>query len=63
VELPRDLSRALTAAAVRDVFAKLAYTDRRKEVAWVTAAKREDTRAKRVASVVDSVKARKKSVP
>ena len=59
VEVPEDLSSALCAARLQDGFASLAYTHRREYVEWVTAAKRAETRANRVAKAVSVVRADK----
>jgi hypothetical protein len=56
VEVPDDLRRALDAvpeAAAR--FDAMAYTHRREYVEWVTGAKREETRERRVASAVERI--------
>jgi hypothetical protein len=49
VEVPDDLLVALRAAGLEDRFAALAPTHRREYVNWITTAKRETTRAARLA--------------
>ena len=57
-EVPDDLAAALAAdPAVRAAFAALAYSHRKEFVRWVTEAKREATRADRIATTVDLVRA------
>jgi hypothetical protein len=58
VEVPADLSAALGAdPAVDKAFAALAMTHRKEFVRWVSEAKREATRADRVARTVEMVRA------
>ena len=53
VSVPRDLAAALAAdPAAKKAFASLSFTNRRVYVDWVEAAKRPETRARRVASTV-----------
>jgi Bacteriocin-protection, YdeI or OmpD-Associated/Domain of unknown function (DUF1905) len=60
IEVPPDLAEALRgdpqAAAA---FARLSYTHRREYVQWVTEAKREETRARRVAGTLDRLRPEK----
>lgn len=57
VEVPEDLAEALGAdAAVRTAFDALAPSHRKEFVRWVTEAKRETTRADRVAKTVEMVR-------
>ncbi len=57
VEVPEDLAEALGAdAAVRTAFDALAPSHRKEFVRWVTEAKREATRADRVAKTVEMVR-------
>ncbi len=57
VEVPADLAAALAAdPAVEASFAALAYSHRKEYVRWVTEAKREQTRADRVARTVELVR-------
>lgn len=57
VEVPPDLAQALTADVVATAgWEKFSYTHRREYVAAILEAKREDTRAKRVAGAVDAAR-------
>ena len=57
VEVPEDLAAALASDAVAQArFAALAYSHRKEFVRWVTEAKREATRADRVAKTVGLVR-------
>ena len=54
VDVPADLQRALaTHARARRTFESLSYTHRREHVKWVTGAKKEETRARRIARVIE----------
>jgi hypothetical protein len=58
VEVPDDLAAALaTEPAAQAAFTALAYAHRKEFVRWVTEAKREATRANRVAKTVEMVRA------
>jgi len=58
VEVPDDLAAALAADPVADAtFASLAYTHQKEYVRWVVEAKRDETRADRVARTVEMVRA------
>ncbi|WP_088290734.1 YdeI/OmpD-associated family protein [Kineosporia sp. A_224] len=58
VEVPDDLAAALAAdGAAQGAFTALAYSHRKEYVRWVTEAKREQTRAERVAKTVEMVRA------
>ena len=58
VEVPADLAAALAAdPAVETAFTGLAYSHRKEYVRWVTEAKREATRADRIATTVEMVRA------
>ncbi len=58
IEVPADLAAALTAdPAAEAAFTALAFTHRKEYVRWVTEAKREATRADRVARTVEMLKA------
>ena len=59
---PTTCAAALDEAALSEPFAALAYTHRREYVGWVTAAKRAETRAKRVAKAVAMVRGRRGAV-
>jgi hypothetical protein len=57
IEVPDDLAAALAAdPAAREAFDKLSYTHRKEYVRWVEEAKKEATRAGRVASTVEMVR-------
>lgn len=57
VEVPGDLAAALAAdPSVESAFAALSYTHRKEYVRWVEEAKREQTRADRVARTVEMVR-------
>ncbi|MBZ4371184.1 YdeI/OmpD-associated family protein [Corallococcus sp. AS-1-6] len=59
VEVPEDLQRALDAEpALRDVFTKLAFTHRKEFVKALTEAKKEETRARRLAQTLETLRAR-----
>ena len=56
VEVPADLAAALEAApGARGAFDGAAFTHRREWVQWVTEAKRPETRARRIGTVVEQV--------
>ena len=58
VRVPADLRRALEADEVSErTFAELSFTHRREYVDWVEEAKRPETRARRIASTVERVRA------
>lgn len=52
VEVPDDLWVALCAAGLDDGFGALALSHRREFVTWITSAKRDATRAQRVAKAI-----------
>ena len=57
VEVPDDLAAALAAdPAAREAFAGLAYSHRKEYVRWITEAKRDATRADRVAKTVEMLR-------
>ena len=58
VRVPADLRRALgTDETAERAFAELSFTHRREYVDWVEEAKRPETRARRIASTVERVRA------
>src|SRR4051794_2589533 len=58
VQVPPDLGAALAAdPAVQAAFAALSYTHRKEYVRWVEEAKKDETRAQRVATTVEMVRA------
>jgi hypothetical protein len=57
VEVPQDLQRALARnAAARKAFERLSYSHRKEHAQWVAGAKKEETRARRVARVIEMLK-------
>lgn len=52
IEVPDDLAQALNREGLMDAFEKLSYTHRREYVRWIKEAKREATRAERLAKAV-----------
>ncbi|HLH99576.1 MAG TPA: YdeI/OmpD-associated family protein [Acidimicrobiales bacterium] len=58
VEVPPDLAAALDAdPAVRAAFEGLAFTHRKEFARWITEAKREETRQRRVEQAVEMIRA------
>jgi hypothetical protein len=58
VEVPADVQAALADdPAVAAGFAALSYSHRKELVDWITEAKREDTRRRRIAKTVESLRA------
>jgi uncharacterized protein YdeI (YjbR/CyaY-like superfamily) len=55
--VPDDLAEALAAAGAREAFDRLAPSRRKAHVVSVEGAKAPETRARRVAAVVDAVRA------
>ncbi|MFI5775555.1 YdeI/OmpD-associated family protein [Nocardia sp. NPDC051570] len=53
VEPPQDLAAALAAAGLRTAFDEQSFTRRREQVEAVTAAKRADTRERRIAKTIE----------
>jgi uncharacterized protein YdeI (YjbR/CyaY-like superfamily) len=52
--VPEDLQRALKKnKKARDAFDKFSYSHRKEYIEWITGAKREETRAKRVATAIE----------
>jgi hypothetical protein len=58
VDVPADVAAALDAAALRNGFDAFAFTHRREWVEWVEQAKKPETRERRIAKVVDQVRAK-----
>lgn len=59
VKVPDDLQRALDAEpALRDVFTKLSFTNRKEIAQALTEAKREETRARRLTQTLEKLRAR-----
>src|SRR4051794_40455272 len=52
--VPADLQRSLSKnKKARDVFGKFSYSHRKEYIDWITGAKREETRARRLATAID----------
>ena len=58
VRVPKDLAAALEDEA-RAVFDRMSYTHRKEYVDWITEAKREETRRRRIAKAVGMIRAGK----
>ncbi|MBV8552737.1 MAG: DUF1905 domain-containing protein [Acidobacteriaceae bacterium] len=58
VEAPADFLEAMRAGAVSDFFDGLSYTNRKEYSRWISEAKTEQTRLKRVAKAVEMLKNR-----
>ncbi len=56
VAVPADPARALSAAGLKGTFDAIAFTHRKEYVAWVTSAKRDETRASRVAKTLAALR-------
>ena len=56
VAVPADLEVALDAAGVRDRFDALSFTHRREYMEWIEEAKREETRARRLAKAAEMLR-------
>ena len=56
VEVPTDLAAALEAASLRPAFDLLSFTDQRERVEAVETAKQPETRARRIAAIVDRLR-------
>jgi Bacteriocin-protection, YdeI or OmpD-Associated/Domain of unknown function (DUF1905) len=55
-EIPRDFKAALSRnTAARSLFEKLPYTEKKEYIRWVMAARRVETRARRVRKAVDMI--------
>lgn len=58
VDVPEDLARALaTHASARKRFDSLSYSHRREHAQWVAEAKKPETRARRIARVIELLRA------
>jgi hypothetical protein len=53
VTVPHDLAAALVAAGLFEAFDSLSYTQRREYVTWIVAAKRPETRERRVNQTIE----------
>jgi len=55
-EIPRDFKAALSRnAAAQSLFDKLPYTEKKEYIRWVMAARRVETRARRVRKALDMI--------
>lgn len=52
VDVPADLEKLLKKEKLAEVFAKLSYTHQKEYCRWITDAKREETRANRLAKTM-----------
>jgi len=59
IVIPADLLLAFEVAGLTDRFTSLAYTHRKEYVNWITEAKKEETRRRRIAKAVEMVTAGK----
>lgn len=57
VDVPEDLAEALAGAGLEEAFAALSVSNRKRHVLAVEGAKAAETRARRVAAVVDALRA------
>jgi hypothetical protein len=57
VELPADFAALLKKENLREAFDSLSYTHRKEYVRWITEAKKEETRARRLAKSVEMLRA------
>jgi hypothetical protein len=56
VEVPNDLAAALDAASLRPAFDLLSFTDQRERAESLEGAKKSETRARRIAAIVDRLR-------
>lgn len=56
IELPADLSEAMNREGVTPLFDRLSYTHKREYCRWITDAKRDETRRKRLEKGVEMLK-------
>jgi len=56
VEIPPELAKLLKQEKLLPFFEKLSYTHRKEYVRWITEAKKEETRARRLAKAVEMLK-------
>ena len=62
IEVPVELKKAFrTEKGAKALFDKLSYTHQREYVIWINEAKREETRARRVAQAIEMLKKGKKA--
>ena len=58
VEVPNDLAEAMRAKEISEFFDGLSYTHRKEYCRWVSDAKTEETRARRVAKAIELLKSK-----
>jgi len=56
VEVPAEFAEAMNAAAVTAIYEKLSYTHRKEYCRWISEAKREETKVKRVKKAVEMLR-------
>jgi bifunctional DNA-binding transcriptional regulator/antitoxin component of YhaV-PrlF toxin-antitoxin module len=56
VEVPPEFQKLLKTEKLLPVFEKLSYTDKREYCRWITGAKRDETRASRLAKAVEMLR-------
>lgn len=61
IEVPADLAKAIKAEGLLPFFESLSYTHRKEYCRWISEAKREETRLKRVQKAVEMLKNRVKT--
>ncbi len=58
VEIPTDLQKALAMSKVAsELFDTLSFTNKKEYVEWITSAKKEETRTKRLAATIEKLEA------
>ncbi|TQL47322.1 bacteriocin resistance YdeI/OmpD-like protein [Homoserinimonas aerilata] len=55
IELDEDVAAAFTAAGVTDAFRAMSYSHQREYQQWIVGAKREETRARRIAKSIELI--------
>ena len=53
VEVPAEFAEAMNAAAVTAIYEKLSYTHRKEYCRWISEARKEETRARRLAKAIE----------
>lgn len=56
VEVPDDFAESMKKAGVASVFEKLSYTHRKEYCCWISDAKREETRRRRITNGIEMLK-------
>jgi Bacteriocin-protection, YdeI or OmpD-Associated/Domain of unknown function (DUF1905) len=56
VEVPEDFAKLMKKEKVADTFEKLSYTHRKEYCRWITEAKKEETRVRRLTKAVEMLK-------